>query len=81
MGVRAGAPESTSQPRTEFNEDALQELSASFASKGQLQPIRVRWLENEGKWTIIAGERRWRAAQIATVTATAGRGEVVPSTH
>ena len=54
-----------SQPRTEFNEDALQELSASFASKGQLQPIRVRWLENEGKWTIIAGERRWRAAQIA----------------
>ena len=54
-----------SQPRTEFNEDALQELSASFASKGQLQPIRVRWLENEGKWTIIAGERRWRAAQMA----------------
>ena len=42
-----------------------QELSASFASKGQLQPIRVRWLENEGKWTIIAGERRWRAAQMA----------------
>ena len=54
-----------SQPRTEFDEDALQELSASFASKGQLQPIRVRWLENEGKWTIIAGERRWRAAQMA----------------
>ena len=54
-----------SQPRTEFDENALQELSASFASKGQLQPIRVRWLENEGKWTIIAGERRWRAAQMA----------------
>ena len=54
-----------SQPRTEFDKDALQELSASFASKGQLQPIRVRWLENEGKWTIIAGERRWRAAQMA----------------
>ena len=54
-----------SQPRTKFDEDALQELSASFASKGQLQPIRVRWLENEGKWTIIAGERRWRAAQMA----------------
>jgi ParB family chromosome partitioning protein len=43
----------------------LKELSDSFASKGQLQPIRVRWLEHEGKWTIIAGERRWRAAQIA----------------
>ena len=54
-----------SQPRTEFDADALQELSASFASKGQLQPIRVRWSENEGLWTIIAGERRWRAAQMA----------------
>jgi ParB family chromosome partitioning protein len=54
-----------SQPRTEFDEESLQELSASFASKGQLQPIRVRWLESEGSWTIIAGERRWRAAQMA----------------
>lgn len=54
-----------SQPRTEFDEETLQELSASFASKGQLQPIRVRWSEGEGKWTIIAGERRWRAAQMA----------------
>ena len=54
-----------SQPRTEFNEDSLQELSASFANKGQLQPIRVRWSEGEGAWIIIAGERRWRAAQIA----------------
>ena len=53
------------QPRTEFDQEALQELSASFASKGQLQPIRVRWLEREGKWIIIAGERRWRAAQMA----------------
>ena len=54
-----------SQPRTIFDEESLKELSDSFASKGQLQPIRVRWLENEGKWTIIAGERRWRAAQMA----------------
>ena len=54
-----------SQPRTIFDEESLKELSDSFASKGQLQPIRVRWLEYEGKWTIIAGERRWRAAQIA----------------
>lgn len=57
-----------SQPRTEFDEVSLQELSASFASKGQLQPIRVRWSEREGKWTIIAGERRWRAAQMAGMT-------------
>ena len=54
-----------SQPRTIFDEESLKELSDSFASKGQLQPIRVRWLENESKWTIIAGERRWRAAQMA----------------
>ena len=54
-----------SQPRTEFDKESLQELSASFATKGQLQPIRVRWSESEGKWTIIAGERRWRAAQMA----------------
>ena len=54
-----------SQPRTEFDEESLQELSASFASPGQLQPIRVRWSESVGLWTIIAGERRWRAAQMA----------------
>ena len=55
------------QPRTEFDQESLQELSASFATKGQLQPIRVRWSEGHGKWTIIAGERRWRAAQLAAL--------------
>jgi ParB family chromosome partitioning protein len=54
-----------SQPRTEFDEESLQELSASISSKGQLQPIRVRWMDGESKWIIIAGERRWRAAQMA----------------
>lgn len=54
-----------SQPRTVFDKESLQELSASFANKGQLQPIRVRWSASEGKWIIIAGERRWRAAQMA----------------
>lgn len=54
-----------SQPRTEFDQESLKELSASFAAKGQLQPIRVRWSDPEGKWIIIAGERRWRAAQMA----------------
>lgn len=57
------------QPRTEFDQESLQELSVSFASKGQLQPIRVRWSEGHGKWTIIAGERRWRAAQLAGLEA------------
>ena len=70
------------QPRTEFDADALQELSASFASKGQLQPIRVRWSEVEGLWTIIAGERRWRAAQmagLATIDCYFHEGELSPS--
>ncbi len=53
------------QPRTEFDEDSLNELSASIAAKGQLQPIRVRWSDSESKWIIIAGERRWRAVQMA----------------
>lgn len=71
-----------SQPRTEFDEESLQELSASFASKGQLQPIRVRWSEGEGKWTIIAGERRWRAAQmagLATIDCFFHEGKLSPS--
>ena len=53
------------QPRTKFDENALKELADSISAKGQLQPIRVRWSESETKWIIIAGERRWRAAQSA----------------
>ena len=70
------------QPRTEFDQESLQELSASFASKGQLQPIRVRWSEGHGKWTIIAGERRWRAAQLAeleTIDCFFHEGKLSPS--
>jgi ParB family chromosome partitioning protein len=51
------------QPREEFDEDALKRLAHSLDTRGQLQPIRVRWSEDEGKWMIIAGERRWRAAR------------------
>lgn len=54
-----------SQPRTEFDEESISELAASLKVKGQLQPIRVRWSEHAKAWTIIAGERRWRAAQLA----------------
>lgn len=49
------------QPRTEINEEALQELTASLQVSGLLQPIVVR--SNHGSFQLIAGERRWRAAQ------------------
>ncbi|MBC7816478.1 MAG: ParB/RepB/Spo0J family partition protein, partial [Planctomycetaceae bacterium] len=53
------------QPRTEFDEDAIERLSKSIEEKGQLSPIRVRWSEKLEKWIIIAGERRWRATRKA----------------
>ena len=49
------------QPRKHFNEEEIERLSADIAARGQLQPIRVRWSADHGKWLIIAGERRWRA--------------------
>jgi ParB family chromosome partitioning protein len=54
------------QPRRHFNEDALEELSESIRSNGVLQPILVRnHGERPGEYEIVAGERRWRAAQRA----------------
>lgn len=55
------------QPRRHFDEIALQELAQSIAELGLLQPILVR-PAGENKYEIIAGERRWRAAQIAGLT-------------
>lgn len=52
------------QPRTHFDEAALEDLANSIREAGILQPIVVRPL-TEGTYEIIAGERRWRAAQIA----------------
>lgn len=52
------------QPRREFDPDRLQELADSIAAQGILQPIVVRPVEGE-RYEIIAGERRWRAAQLA----------------
>ncbi len=52
------------QPRLAFNEETLQELAASIREHGVLQPILVRPLE-EQRFQLIAGERRWRASQIA----------------
>jgi ParB family transcriptional regulator, chromosome partitioning protein len=54
------------QPRKAFGREALEELAVSIASLGILEPIVVT--EAEGGWTIVAGERRWRAAKMAGLT-------------
>jgi ParB family chromosome partitioning protein len=57
------------QPRRDFNAESLQELADSIAAQGVVQPIVVRPIGN-GRYEIIAGERRWRASQQA------GLGEI-----
>jgi ParB family chromosome partitioning protein len=58
------------QPRSHFGEDELAELEASIREKGVLQPILVRPSRGQpGEYQIVAGERRWRAAQRAGLTA------------
>lgn len=52
------------QPRTRMDQDSLNELAASIRVQGVMQPILVRPV-SEGRYEIIAGERRWRAAQLA----------------
>ena len=57
---------SPSQPRRLFDKNSINELAESIKSKGLVQPILVRPSPTEtGRYEIIAGERRWRAAQIA----------------
>lgn len=59
---------SRANPRRSFREEDLEELTASVREKGVIQPILVRRLPNEAEaYEIIAGERRWRAAQRAGV--------------
>jgi len=54
------------QPRRVFDKNSINELADSIKSKGLVQPILVRPSNaNEGEYEIIAGERRWRAAQVA----------------
>ena len=53
------------QPREEFDPESLERLAASLKTRGQLQPIRVRWDESRGLYVIVCGERRWRAARMA----------------
>lgn len=56
------------QPRREFDEEALQELANSINEIGIIQPITLRQVA-ENKFQIIAGERRWRASQLAGLQA------------
>ena len=54
------------QPRKKFNQEKLNDLATSIRARGIIQPIAVR-KDKDGKFEIIAGERRWRAAQLARV--------------
>ena len=54
------------QPRRHFDQESLEQLSQSIRQRGVLQPVLVRSLA-QGQYEIIAGERRWRAAQLAGV--------------
>ena len=56
------------QPRREFDEEALQELADSIKTMGIIAPITLRQMSDD-RYQIIAGERRWRASQIAGLTA------------
>lgn len=56
------------QPRREFDEDALQELANSIREIGIVQPITLRQID-DNRFQIVAGERRWRASQLAGLKA------------
>ncbi len=56
------------QPRREFDTESLQELANSIREIGIVQPITLRQTDN-GRYQIVAGERRWRASQMAGLTA------------
>ena len=64
--VEAVSP-NPNQPRVHFDEESLTELASSITEMGVLQPILVRPLD-DGEFELIAGERRWRAAQRAGLT-------------
>lgn len=55
------------QPRQDFNKTALTELAQSIATQGLIEPLIVREIAKE-RYELIAGERRWRAAQMAGLT-------------
>jgi len=53
------------QPRTRMDKESLEELAASIRAQGLMQPILVRPIVGDDHYEIVAGERRWRAAQMA----------------
>lgn len=53
------------QPRLEMNPESLEELADSIRAQGVVQPIIVRPIDEPGRYEIVAGERRWRASQLA----------------
>jgi len=65
------------QPRSHMDEESLKELAASIKSQGVIQPILVREMPNSS-YEIIAGERRWRASQLAGLTQVPVLVRVVP---
>ena len=54
------------QPRTNFNEDALKELSSSIKELGMIQPVTVRKIK-DNEYQLVSGERRWRASKLARI--------------
>lgn len=68
------------QPRTQMDEAALQELAESIRAQGLMQPVLVRPIAGslEDRYEIIAGERRWRACQLAGLTEIAALVREVP---
>jgi ParB family chromosome partitioning protein len=56
------------QPRKTFNQQKLKELAATIRSKGVIEPVTVRFKNDQGKYMIVTGERRYKAAQIAGLT-------------
>ena len=54
------------QPRKRFEQGDLDDLAASIKEKGVIQPLIVRAMDN-GRFQIVAGERRWRASQLANL--------------
>lgn len=68
------------QPRTRMNQTALEELSQSIRDRGVVQPILVREIK-PGKFEIVAGERRWRAAQLAGLVTVPALVKQIPDEH
>ncbi|MBL8519560.1 MAG: ParB/RepB/Spo0J family partition protein [Betaproteobacteria bacterium] len=68
------------QPRTRMNQSALEELAQSIKDRGVVQPILVREIK-AGKFEIVAGERRWRAAQLAGLVSVPALVKQIPDEH